>query len=342
MNRATSPAPRPTHFLPAVATALASGLLLAACGGGGGGDGGSTTGTPANISRADASADAGNGVLAGSASAQMLDTAYDTTLALSGSIAGATPTAARPRPRPLDGTTSTTDVNLACAGGGTATITITGGTTTSEHNSTFDAGEVYDVTFAACVGRVGLERLDGTVRIAIGTVSSTATSATVTATDLAMSGGLTTWNGAATIFRQTTASGGGTTETSSVAANNLAAASAYNGRSGSFTVVTLSGTRTTTWNASSVLTGWTWSGSGAVSGTVRGRSFSTSTRTTTDLSYGADGVPVAGAWTVTRSDGTITATLTAGSVAFTLDDGSNGSVDDSWTETLADLDAAIG
>jgi hypothetical protein len=365
MNRVTSRAPRPTYFLPAVAAAIASGVLLAACGGGGGGDSGTPSGTPSAptpappassptpsppasaISRADATADAGNGLVAGAASARMVDDVYDATLKLAGSISGATPGAAPVRAQAQGNVhpqvISTTDVNLTCVGGGTATITITGGTDASEHNSTFDAGEVYDVTFTSCVGLTGLDALSGAIHMTIDSVANGTTSATMTATNLVVAGGLATFNGTATIARSSAANGSGTTQTSTIAATGLTLAGSYNGRNDTFTVGSLAGTRVTTWDATPAVTGWTWSGSDALSGTAGGsRTFSTTTATTSTLAYGADGTPTAGAWTVTRSDGKITATISGSSVMLTVDDGSDGTIDDSWTDTLADLEAAIG
>ncbi|HEX7687227.1 MAG TPA: hypothetical protein VF453_05955, partial [Burkholderiaceae bacterium] len=240
---------------------------------------------------------------------------------------------------------STTDVDLTCNGGGTATITITNGTDASEHNSVFDAGEVYDVTFNSCVAFTGLDALNGTIHMTIDSVANGTTSATMTATNLAVAGGLATYNGTATIARTTAATASGTTQTSTIAATGLTLAGAYNGHNDTFTVGSLAGTRTTTWDTSPAPTGWTWSGSDALSGTAGGtRTFATTTSTTTALAYGADGTPTAGAWTVTRTDSNarITATIDGSSVDFTVDDSGDGTVDDSWTDTLANLDAAIG
>lgn len=361
MQRVISSAPRPTYFLPAVAAAIASGFLLAACGGGGGGDSGTPSGTPSPspspgpgpapaIARADATADAGNGLAAGVASAAMVDDVYDTTLKLAGSISGATPppAAASTRVRALGDVhpqvISTTDVDLVCAGGGKATITITGGTDASEHNSIFDANEVYDVTFTGCVGHAGLDALDGVIHMTIDSVANGTTSATMTATNLVVAGGVATYNGTATIARTSASTATGTTQTSTIGATGLTLAGAYNGHNDTFTVGSLSGTRVTTWDATPAPTGWTWSGSDAVSGSAAGtRTFSTTTATTTAVAYGADGTATAGAWTVTRGDNAkITATINGSSVDLTVDDTGDGTVDDSWTDTLANVDAAIG
>jgi hypothetical protein len=209
----------------------------------------------------------------------------------------------------------------------------------------FDAGEVYDVTFTSCVGLTGLAPLNGVIHMTIDSVANGTTSATMTATNLAVAGGQATYNGTATIARSSAATGTGTTQTSTIAATGLTVAGAYNGHNDTFTVSSLAGTRTTTWDTSPTPTGWTWSGSDALSGTAGGtRTFATTTATTTALTYGADGTPTAGAWTVTRTDSNakITATINGASVNFTVDDNGDGTIDDSWTDTLANLDAAIG
>jgi hypothetical protein len=55
----------------------------------------------------------------------------------------------------------------ACPGGGTATVSISGGTGGSESNGKLDAGEVYQVSYDACIGAAGFGRLDGSLAMTV-------------------------------------------------------------------------------------------------------------------------------------------------------------------------------
>ena len=50
---------------------------------------------------------------------------------------------------------------------GSATVSITCGIPASQLDGTFDAGELYQVTFAACTGAAGLAQLDGMLAMTI-------------------------------------------------------------------------------------------------------------------------------------------------------------------------------
>ena len=58
--------------------------------------------------------------------------------------------------------------------------------------------------------------------------------------------------------------------------------------------------------------------------------------------YDTNGLPTAGDWTVVRTDGTIHAVLSNGTVVMTVDDGSDGSIDNTFTFPVADLETAAG
>ncbi len=60
------------------------------------------------------------------------------------------------------------------------------------------------------------------------------------------------------------------------------------------------------------------------------------------MNYDATGALASGAWTVVRPDATIATTVADGTVIITVDDGSNGSIDHTWTFPTAQLNAAAG
>jgi hypothetical protein len=64
--------------------------------------------------------------------------------------------------------------------------------------------------------------------------------------------------------------------------------------------------------------------------------------TTGDLNYDATGALLSGAWTVVRPSATIATTVANGTVVITVDDGSNGTIDHTWTFPLTSLEAAAG
>jgi hypothetical protein len=64
--------------------------------------------------------------------------------------------------------------------------------------------------------------------------------------------------------------------------------------------------------------------------------------TTGNANYDATGALASGAWTVVRPDATIATTLANGTVIITVDDGNDGSIDDTWTFPAAQLNAAAG
>ena len=60
------------------------------------------------------------------------------------------------------------------------------------------------------------------------------------------------------------------------------------------------------------------------------------------MNYDASGALVSGAWTVARPNATIATTVANGIVVMTVDDGSDGTIDHTWTFTTAQLNAAAG
>ena len=330
----------------ATATALACGALLGACGGGGG-DAPAPAVTP--LSQPDATADSANATSTGSDTASALDTVIDTTTALAQSAAQPA-SASADRMQALSvrpAAAGVTTVTIDCAGGGTATLGITGGTAGSELNGQLDAGEHYSVTYAQCTGQAGDAQLDGSVEMDVTSADHATAPASVavslTATNLALSlpAGSATLNGTATVSRSVAVAGGTTTTTSHVNVPSATLATAFNARSGTFTLTGLDATRTRT-SVAGIVTASQYAGHHTLSGSANGRTFSLSVATTGSVSYDATGALVAGAWTVVRPHATIATTVANGTVVITVDDGNNGTIDHTWTFPAAQLTAAAG
>lgn len=343
MTPRSTPPRFPTRRL-ALAAALACGALLTACGGGGGDASTPPTVTP--LSQADATADSANASSTGDDTATGIDAVVDTTAALAQAIGqrNGTSTADRAQAQsaaPVD------PLTIACAGGGTATVLVSGTTAQNVYDGQLDAGEHYSVTYAQCTGRAGWAQLNGNVELDVTTADYSTTPTTlsvnIAATNLALTlpSGSATLNGTATLSRTVVTAGGTTTTTSHVTVPSATLATAFNARTGSFTLTDLDATRTLA-SVAGITTASQYSGSHTLSGTADGRTFSYTVSTTGNVSYDATGALASGAWTVVRPDATIATTVTNGTVIITVDDGNNGSIDHTWTFPTAQLVAAAG
>ena len=343
--------PVPTARFPlqrlAAAAALASGVLLTACGGGGDSTPPTTT-TP--LSQPDATADSANASSTGNDTAAALDTVIDTTSALALATASVS-RAPSDREQALSvgasAASGVTNVTVGCAGGGTATLSITGGTAASELNGQLDAGEHYSVAYAQCTGAAGWAQLDGNVQMDVVSADHTTSPAgvavnlTVTGLALRLPAGTATLDGTASVSRSVASTGGTTTTTSHVTVPSATLATAFNSRSGTFTLSDLDATRTLT-AVAGVVTASQYDGHHTLSGTAGGRTFSMSVATTGNVGYDAVGALVSGAWTVVRPHATVATTVANGTVIITVDDGNDGTIDHTWTFPAAQLPAAAG
>ncbi len=340
----------PRHRL-ALAAALAASALLAACGGG---DGGSTGASTTPLSQSDATADAANASATGSDTASAMDAVVDTTTALAQAVAQPSGTSApRLQAESAPGEASpqaaapVTTVSVNCAGGGSATLGIAGGTAATQLDGRLDAGEVYTVTYAQCAGGAGWAQLNGSVEMDVTAADHTSSpssfSVNLTATGLTLSlpAGHATLDGTATVARSVTTSGSATLTSSHVSVPSATLATAFNARTGSFTLAGLDATRTLT-SVNGVVTGSQYSGHHTLSGTAWGRTFSMTVATTGDVDYDAGGALVSGAWKVVRPNATVAAAVADGMVVLTVDDGNDGTIDHTWTFPLAQLGASAG
>jgi len=342
--------PSPTGRFPlqrlAAAAALACGVLLTACGGS---SDGTPTPTTTSLSQPDATADSANATSTGNDTASALDTVIDTTTALTQATAQAA-SATSERMHTLSAgpaAAGVTNVTVDCAGGGTATLSITGGTAASELNGQLDAGEHYSVSYAQCTGQAGYAQLNGSVEMDVTSAdhatSPASLSVSLTVANLALSlpAGSATLNGTATVSRSVAEADGTTTTTSHVTVPSATLVTAFNARSGSFTLSDLDATRTLT-SVAGIVTASQYAGHHTLSGSANGRTFSLNVATTGNTSYDATGALVSGTWTAVRPHATIATTLANGTVVMTVDDGNDGTIDHTWTFTAAQLNAAAG
>jgi hypothetical protein len=319
----------------------ASTALLAGCGGGGSSDGPTAT----TLSETDARAASATGLQGGDQGVSSIASVFDTTqLLVSANASAMAATARAASASALD--TGSVSATVACAGGGSATLTISGGTPLTQLNGQFDAGEHYTLSFSQCSGPLGVVHLDGQVDMDIVSVSGdspTVTTASLTLTGLQASAGnaSVTLDGQATLVRSVTTDGNTSTASSEVTAASLSMATAWNGRTGSFTVTDLDVTRTATFVAG-LETGSTVSGHHHLQGTAGGETFDIAVSTTGGVTYDALGNPVSGTWTTVRPDATIVTTVADGVVTITVDDGSDGTIDSTWTMTVPTLMASAG
>ena len=335
----------PRHRL-ATATALACGALLTACGGGTDSPASATTANVASVSQSDATADAANATATGIDTATAMDAILDTTTALSSAQAtgGLAHVESADRATQAAGVT---DLTVDCAGGGTATLSITGGTPSSDLNGQLDAGEHYSVTYAQCSGGAGLAQLTGNVEMDVVAAdhatspTSVSIDVTVTHLSLALPAGTATLDGSATLARTVATSGDTTTTTSHVTVPDATLVTAFNGRSGSFTVSDLDATRTVT-SVGGVVTASQYAGHHTLSGTANARSFTMTVATTGSVNLDASGAVVSGAWAVVRPLYTLATAVAGGVVVVTLDVGNDGAVDRTWTFPVASLAPAVG
>jgi hypothetical protein len=332
-----------------VAATLACGALLAGCGGGGS----AAAPTSSPLSESDATADAADATSTGADTAAAMDTVIDTTSALAQATASAS-AAAPDRMHELSASAEAasasapiTNVTVNCAGGGTATLSITGGTVASEINGQLDAGEHYSVAYAQCTGQAGYAQLNGSVEMDVVSAddatapSTVAVNLTVTGLSLTLPAGSATLNGTASVSRSAVTSGNVATTTSQVTVPSATLATAFNGRTGTFTLTDLDATRTVT-STAGVVTASQYSGHHTLAGNANGRTISLSASTTGNVGYDATGALVSGAWTVVRPLATIVTTVANGTVVMTVDDGSDGTIDQTWTFPVATLNAAAG
>jgi hypothetical protein len=236
------------------------------------------------------------------------------------------------------------NVLVNCPAGGTALLTLSGGTPSSLINGTFDAGEIYDLTFTRCKTGSGSPTLDGVFGLTVVSSVGGGQTLSLTATGLAatMPNGSVTLTGSATLIQTTSTNASGATVTGGqISATSLTLATQFNGRTGSFTVGALDLTRTIT-SVNGAQVSAALRGTHTLTTTVAGVAVSFAVATQGSVSYSLAGQPVSGSWTLTLPRTLVGVTLGGGDAVITVDDGKDGIVDRTVTIPLGNLQSAIG
>ena len=337
MQRAEFPSRRVAALAPSVLAAA----VLAACGGGGNAD-------RSGLDDATATAYSANGSQIGSDAAAVSDGAILAAQAVIAAGAGTLAAGDRMSAQAADAQPLAVS-SRPCPGGGSATVSITGGTPASQANGKLDTGEVYQVSYAACVGAAGFGQLDGTLAMTVlsasGDRTNGALSLSTTATNLMLTSprGTATLNGSTQRDYTAATDNDGTLHlTSRFVTASVTLATNYNSRSSLFTLSATDIQRTATL-VGGVLQSSTIMGTHTLAGVLPNATFSFTVATTGGATaYGPDGRPTSGAWTITLPQNIVAVTIANGTATITVDQGKDGTIDRTLTIPLPQLQASAG
>lgn len=315
------------------ALSLCSASLLLACGGGG------DTGTSDALSDQTAASYAANASVVGSDATTALDTTLQTATEL---VSASATTQSAVTGRELAQAISIGPLN--CAFAGTASLTVSGATALAEANGQLDIGEVYAVTFSNCQRAAGAPTLNGALSMTVDAVTVNGATVTISsgATNplaVTLPRGVVTFNGGVTLERSLSVNGANSTVTTRVTSSNLAVTTLFNGRNGSFTLSNVNLTRVANY-VSGVLSSSSYNGSHTLSAVLQNISYSYSVATSGG--FNANGVPNQGSWVIMLPRRTITITINGVTATIAIDDGSNGSIDRSFTVPVVQLGSDAG
>lgn len=340
MSPATPRRPRPL----ALALAATTALLVGGCGGGGF----EVLGNGSGISSGTASTYAANATLVASDAVAALDeamfAAQEAATQSRGSVAAA---ATGPGVATAQGAmpSAVVDVPIDCAASGTALLSISGGTSGSIFNGQFDATEVYQIVFSNCRGTANGAAVTGALTLTVLNAGSGTLGTVLSTTNLvvALPRGSITLNGETT--RQTTTTNGGSVGSvqfnSRFSAPRLVAGTQFNGRNNSFTLTGLDLTRNSNW-LSGALQSSTLAGNHTLAATLLGVSFTHGVSTDGSVGYAATGLPLSGRWLVNVSGARLGIAVLNAIANVTVDRGSNGSIDDTYTFPVSRLQTDAG
>jgi hypothetical protein len=293
--------------------------LLSACGGGGGGSSTpSTGGAAANVSAEAAESTSANAAVIPDGAALASATTLTTTQAV---VAA--------------GQASAT---INCTGGGTAVYQVTGPNAALLDNGKLDAGENYTLTFNGCRGALGAAALTGEMTLDV--TAATAASVTVNTTTnnlvASLPQGTVTLNGSSTLSQSVATSGSEVTTTTGWISSGITVTTEFNGRGGSFTLSQVNVTQSVN-ESGGVLEGSTFDGTVTftASGALGALSFTLSTDGA--ASYNANGEPVQGTWNLILPNNSISLTIAGNVATVNVDYGNNGTIDATYTFTIAAL-----
>lgn len=331
---------KPTLRSTAPLLTLLCAAALTACGGG---DDTSPTATPATT-ETDATSYTADATMLASDATTVLDAGVQTAQAVVAAQA-ALPAGARPDTRALAAQAlATSDTQVSCPGGGTATLTITGGTDDGMHNGRFDTGEAYTLVYADCAGAAGALVLNGTMALTVNSATDNDLSLSLVVTDLSamLPRGMATLAGSTTHSRSTAIDADGATVlTSHVVTPSMTLMTSYNQRSSSFALSDVDVTRQSVW-LDGVLQSSSIDGTHSLSATLPNRQFSFTVATVGGVTYGADGTPATGTWTITLPNSLLGVVIANEVATVTVDEGKDGSIDRTFTVPIGNLRAAAG
>lgn len=312
---------------------IAGVALLAACGGGS--DAGADA---AAIDDPTATAYSANATLMASDATSTADTAVLTAQALAASGAS--------------GMASGVVATYPCAGGGTATVSVSGGVPANWGNGKFDAGEVYQVSYAACKGAAGWAALDGSATLSVSAASgdssngSLALAMAVSNLTVSTPRGNAALSGNATRDITVSTDAGGTVHLSSrFVAPSVTWTTHYQARSSTFTLSAADIRRDAAF-VGGVLQSSSIDGTHTLSASLPNGAFSYTVATNGGVTYAADGSPLSGSWTITLPLNLITVSVTSangiGTATVALDRGRDGTIDRTFTLSWVQLAGAAG
>ncbi len=345
MQQMSSATPRLQRRLSLVCAATAA-LLVGGCGGGGF----EVLVNGSGISASTASTYTANATLVASDTATALDEAVfaarEAATQVRGTVAAAVTgqgvaTALAVTPSAI------VNVPIDCAASGTALLSISGGTSSSILNGQFDATEVYQIVFSNCRGTANGAAVTGTLTLTVLNAGNGTLGTVLSASNLvvALPRGSITLNGDTTRQTVTTTGTGsnvGSMQFSSrFTAPRLTTATQFNGRNNSFTLTGLDLTRNSNW-LNGALQSSTLTGSHTLAATLGGVSFTHTVSTDGSVGYSSTGLPISGRWVLNVPTARLGITVLNAVATVTVDQGSNGSIEDTYTFPVSRLQSDAG
>jgi hypothetical protein len=223
-----------------------------------------------------------------------------------------------------------------CPGGGTASFSVTGGTTSSHANGVFDAGEIFDITFAQCRSVSGAAAVTGRMTLS---VVSTSPSLVVNTSTVNLSVALPlrtiTLNGSSTLTQTIASAGINTSITNHWVSPGIRVDSLRNtGGSTHYELRNVDYTRNNIVAVNGVPVSSSCEGHSTLDARLLFFPWFITLATIGPIQYGFDGVVVSGRWSIDLPDDHLELQITPLSVSLLVDLGANGSIDLSFFFSL--------
>lgn len=244
---------------------------------------------------------------------------------------------------------TSSDISAACSGGGSVSFSVTGATLAQLLNGTLDTGEVYTVTYDDCVQASTGTTLDGSLSLtvnAVQTETDSSTGARTDTTDLSLSSNaglaLVTDDGRATLTGSVAQRRVLVTQTDSSqllqsrlqADSGLSWAASLNGRAATHALQGLDWTVQRSVDANGALQQRSHQGSLTLVSNSPARGNATLAVVSNGaLVLGSDGLLASGSLSLTSSGYTLGIAYAPETVTLSVDEGSDGSLERSWTLT---------